>query len=131
MTGHYCKDHKTLFFMKGKMKNYAHPIKGEAGNDTGEWCNETEETRGEAPHAEPTPEMTKKDWDKKDKLKDESIKAQVSFKEGMELYRTFLTINHEYKPDPKTQIGKYIIHCIEAGKKWIGDPLVEEIKESE
>lgn len=34
-TGHFCKDHNTPFFKKGKMKNYAHPI-----GDTGEWCNE-------------------------------------------------------------------------------------------
>jgi len=34
-TGHWCSDHNTVFFKKGKMKGYAHPI-----GDTGEWCNE-------------------------------------------------------------------------------------------
>ena len=37
MSGHYCSDHETTFFKKGRMKNYAHPI-----GDTGEWCNEPE-----------------------------------------------------------------------------------------
>lgn len=32
---HWCDTHKTAFFMKGKMKSYAHPI-----GDTGEWCHE-------------------------------------------------------------------------------------------
>ncbi len=42
---HYCKVHDEVFFKKGKMKNYAHPIKDESGEDTGEWCNEPEETK--------------------------------------------------------------------------------------
>jgi len=38
--GHWCPLHKTVFFMKGKMKSYAHPIKGTDGKDSGEWCHE-------------------------------------------------------------------------------------------
>ena len=38
--GHWCPLHKTVFFMKGKMKSYAHPIKDTDGKDTGEWCHE-------------------------------------------------------------------------------------------
>jgi len=37
---HYCSIHDTTFFMKGKMKGYAHPIKDDDGDDTGKWCNE-------------------------------------------------------------------------------------------
>jgi len=37
---HYCELHGENFFKKGRMKAYAHPIKDEAGNDTGEWGNE-------------------------------------------------------------------------------------------
>ncbi len=33
--GHFCKVHNTPFFMRGKMKSFAHPI-----GDTGEWCYE-------------------------------------------------------------------------------------------
>lgn len=34
-TEHWCKEHDTNFFMKGKMKAFAHPI-----GDSGEWCHE-------------------------------------------------------------------------------------------
>ena len=67
-TEHYCKLHGTQFFMKGKMKSHAHPIKDENGNDTGEWCHEHKEQPKPAkeakksepeelfPETEPTPE---------------------------------------------------------------------------
>lgn len=32
---HWCKEHNTVYFKKGGMKGYAHPI-----GDTGKWCNE-------------------------------------------------------------------------------------------
>lgn len=32
---HWCKEHNIAFFMRGKMKSYAHPI-----GETGEWCHE-------------------------------------------------------------------------------------------
>lgn len=44
MEGHYCTEHETVFFKKGKMRGYAHPI-----GDTGEWCNEPEEGGAEIP----------------------------------------------------------------------------------
>jgi len=34
-TEHYCLEHKTSFFKRGKMKSYAHPI-----GDSSEWCHE-------------------------------------------------------------------------------------------
>ncbi len=35
-TQHWCKEHDTAFFMRGKMKAFAHPI----GDNTGKWCHE-------------------------------------------------------------------------------------------
>lgn len=32
---HYCQEHKTAFFMRGKMRSYAHPVKGQK-----DWCVE-------------------------------------------------------------------------------------------
>jgi len=62
--GHYCQLHKTVFFKKGRMKGYAHPILDENGKPTGEWCNEGEakaqEEGKEESQAEPSdvqPEM--------------------------------------------------------------------------
>ena len=37
---HWCKEHNTAFFMRGKMKSFAHPIKNADGTDSGEWCHE-------------------------------------------------------------------------------------------
>ena len=48
---HWCTTHKTKFFKSGKMKAFAHPIKDENGNDTGEWCHESASNPGE-PHKE-------------------------------------------------------------------------------
>ena len=48
---HWCAIHETRFFMRGKMKAYAHPIKDEVGNDVGEWCNEP--TKAPEPKVEP------------------------------------------------------------------------------
>jgi len=40
MAEHFCKEHKQVFFKRGKMKGYAHPILDAEGEPTGEWCNE-------------------------------------------------------------------------------------------
>jgi len=61
--GHFCKEHNAVFFKKGKMKNFAHPI-----GDTGEWCNEGVVVEGTATvnavpdpdsHEPPTPAPVK------------------------------------------------------------------------
>ena len=43
MAEHWCKEHQTVFFKKGGMKGYAHPIVDENGESTGKWCNEPKE----------------------------------------------------------------------------------------
>ncbi len=43
MRRHYCSEHDTEFFKKGRMRGYAHPI-----GETGEWCNEPEESEASA-----------------------------------------------------------------------------------
>ncbi len=55
---HYCPTHKASFFMKGKMKSFAHPIKDKNGKDTGEWCHEHKEKpkTAEVIEHEPQPE---------------------------------------------------------------------------
>jgi hypothetical protein len=45
---HWCKIHNTPFFKRGKMKDYAHPVKVD-GKDTGKWCNEPEPEEPEPP----------------------------------------------------------------------------------
>jgi len=57
--GHYCTLHKTVFFKRGKMKGYAHPI-----GDTGEWCNEEGEVVEQTPEAKTQPQQRTKSTEK-------------------------------------------------------------------
>jgi hypothetical protein len=38
MDSYFCEQHQTKWFKTGKMKTYAHPVKGANGETTG-WCN--------------------------------------------------------------------------------------------
>jgi len=56
---HYCEEHQTKWFKKGKMKWYAHPYKDESGNQ--QWCYEVKKPpitsaidESVAPPADPT-----------------------------------------------------------------------------
>jgi len=51
---HWCSDHNTAFFKKGKMKAYAHPI-----GATGEWCHEHTESESNPPTTTTAPESDK------------------------------------------------------------------------
>lgn len=62
MAEHWCKEHQTVWFKKGNMRGYAHPVLDDDGvqmqNDNGRniWCNEPTET----PPAKPAPVPGKK-----------------------------------------------------------------------
>ena len=73
--GHYCAIHKEIFFKKGKMKGYAHPL-----GDTGEWHNEPEE--GGDPMPEDAPTETGKY--KADPAKTQSIERQSALKSAVQ-----------------------------------------------
>jgi len=60
MAGHFCGAHQQPFFKKGKMKGYAHPLKDESGEDTGEWCNEPEQKTAVPTEAKEVDAETKK-----------------------------------------------------------------------
>lgn len=64
MAEHWCKEHQTVWFKKGKMKGYAHPIKDESGEDTSEWCNEpkSEEESKPAPQDNRSKEIEFNMW---------------------------------------------------------------------
>ena len=44
-TQHWCETHQTTWFMRGNMRNYAHPIEGQPGK----WCNEPKVTESTPP----------------------------------------------------------------------------------
>lgn len=47
---HWCGEHKTHWFKRGKMKNFAHPV-----GESGEWCNEPVGKAPQAPERPPQP----------------------------------------------------------------------------
>lgn len=49
MAEHWCKEHRTVWFKRGGMKGYAHPITDEEGEPTGEWCNEPKTEGSKSP----------------------------------------------------------------------------------
>lgn len=73
MAKHWCGQHQVAFFKRGNMKGYAHPLKDEDGEDTGEWCNEPKEEAEEKPST------------KRDSSTNASIETQVAFKGIVEL----------------------------------------------
>lgn len=87
-TQHWCKEHDTAFFKRGKMKAYGHPIEG---TDPVEWCHEHTE-KGvkelpppDLPHATEatTPEPTSKSIIDLDWLKESLATLQ---KKGIEAF---------------------------------------------
>ena len=101
----FCTEHNTVFFMKGRMKGYAHPIKDTNGNDTGQWCNMSKEQEAmveQAPHLE-TPPVVKSGEPKRqltsEEVKQNSIEQQVAIKEVGEMMRADLL--------PKLKDGNY------------------------
>ncbi len=100
MAEHFCQEHQAVWFKKGAMRGYAHPILNEAGeqeyNEDGKllWCNETntgDVSRPEKPPASPLPKeidkpnMSKEDWREKDKTTRKSIERQTSLNAAVEL----------------------------------------------
>ncbi len=73
MSEHWCLIHKEVFFKKGKMKNYAHPIEDGSGATVG-WCNEEGEPQ-------PLPEEHKAEVNQREISREESIEQHVWFKE--------------------------------------------------
>ncbi len=86
MAEHWCKEHQTVFFKKGTMKNYAHPILDEDGEPIGEWCNEPKQKVEESSNR-PREElgMSKEDWSEKDRITRKSIERQTSLNAAIEL----------------------------------------------
>lgn len=133
MAEHWCKEHKTVFFKKGKMKNYAHPIVDEEGEPTGEWCNESKEEDGDHFLAHNVPletGMTKGDWAEKDKITRKSIERQTSLNAAIELAKI------KGADDAKRVLATAIFfeYYLETGKSPVHEvqkaesKLVQEIK---
>jgi len=77
---HYCVTHDAIFFKKGNMRGFAHPILDEKGDATGKWCNEPKQEEPQETPAEKVapPVMSKDDWAEKDRVTRKSIERQKS-----------------------------------------------------
>lgn len=146
MAEHYCKEHKTTWFKKGKMKGYAHPI-----GDTGDWCNEPqpedapkEQQFSVEPEKREYPEETKY---KVDPAKTASIEAQQAAEftkdlwiagklqdgepevQGLRLWiRTRLNAPQSNPRAPKTQTAPITHKEVEKALTDEGLPTVERIR---
>jgi hypothetical protein len=92
MADHYCSEHDAVFFKRGKMRGYAHPIE-----DTGQWCNEEKEDadpkRGTSkPQSQARPQqdddtknqgMSKEEWREKDRITRESFHRQKALEQSV------------------------------------------------
>ena len=82
MAEHYCKEHRAVWFMKGKMKNFAHPVLDDEGEPVlGEdgkavWCNEPKEEK---------PKQIESKYQRGSPEERNSIESQVAFKGAIEL----------------------------------------------
>ena len=103
---HWCKEHNTAFFMRGKMKSYAHPI-----GDTGEWCHEHKEKV--APKAEL--KLAQKDTDSeedRDKMKREETPKSpaLELKRDSETIKTIAELQkalfEDFHMQPKEQLAE-------------------------
>lgn len=80
-TEHYCSIHGKVFFKKGKMRGYAHPIQDENGEDTGEWCNEDAKEVAKLEPKKPEPVPLQTGEEPIPKTKEQLIAEYVWFKE--------------------------------------------------
>ena len=81
MAEHWCKEHQTVCFKRGKMRNFAHPIVDEDGEDTGMWCNENTQDakpQSQEPQAAQTDKMSKDDWKEREQATRKSIERQTA-----------------------------------------------------
>jgi len=82
MAENWCKEHNEVWFKKGAMKGFAHPLKDENGDDIpGKWCNRP---RDYIEEDKPTPKVTESKY-KADPDKINSIEGQCSLKCATEL----------------------------------------------
>lgn len=95
MTEHWCKEHQRVWFKKGNMKNYAHPILDEDGNqmydDDGKalWCNQPKE---ETNKSKPTgkDEMSKEEWAEKDRFLERCKDIRTAIIEAPNIVRLYV-----------------------------------------
>ncbi len=131
MPDKWCKEHKTLWFKKGNMKGYAHPVLDENGepekdeNGKPVWCNEPKhETTEQPPQKEAIPQMTKEDWGEKDRITRKSIERQKSLELAVEIAK--LLGAEKVTTEKILATARVFENYLESGKMSEKSKLVEE-----
>lgn len=119
MAEHFCTMHKTVFFMRGNMRGYAHPIgeKDEATDKYPEgWCNEEDLEKVRNLPAQSPDKVLPEHQEEIDKAKKAVTKREPTgqevglwWKEAGELYRMW-EMHPEIRPDKpwaKTFVAAY------------------------
>ena len=113
MTEHWCKEHQTVWFKKGNMKGFAHPIIDTEGSQLYDnegkplWCNEPKEKEVNTVKPSQKAEMSKDDWAEKDQRTRKSIERQKSLELAVNLCIAKL-INKEEIPKYTKSFEKYL-----------------------
>lgn len=105
-TQHWCIEHKTEFFMRGKMKTYAHPI-----GDTGEWCHEHKEDAQKPVAESKKPELfIDLDWLKEslEKLQWADVKGWLKDKFKIEITGKFSEVLGRLTPDQQREFASEV-----------------------
>lgn len=122
MDSYFCEQHQTKWFKTGKMKTYAHPVKGANGETTG-WCNMPDD-------AVPTvvkeavkqgaviveEKMTKEDWKEKDRLERQSIHRQKASDIGTRWCSTIIGTGTPVSTKQMMDVVKMLEHYYETGE---------------
>ncbi len=111
----YCRTHKTVWFKRGKMRGYAHPI-----GDSGEWCNMPEVADGPdscaekaavIPPAQPIPERIDTSY--------RSIERRIALEQAVELSGYYIAKGEK--------VGtRAILLEARAFAAWLADDIVPE-----
>ena len=118
MDSYFCEQHQTKWFKTGKMKTYAHPVKGANGETTG-WCNMPDD-------AVPTvvkeavkqgaviveEKMTKEDWDAKDQRTRKSIEKQKALEIANEYVKNKIIAGKELTYDDVLKVADHFYDWI-------------------
>ena len=132
MADRWCSEHETVFFKKGNMRGFAHPILDENGEPTGKWCNEPKQEEVKPPPPKSEPPMSKENWAEKDKITRTSIERQKSLE--LATHWAIALLNSSSFTKKESLSSKSIRQTAQSFAEWIETGKIPEVvlaKESE
>ena len=120
----WCSAHETVWFKKGNMRGYAHPVKDENGNDVpGQWCNRPKDWVKEPALVTEAKKlgavediMTKDDWADKDTRTRKSIERQTSLNDATLIAVAKIEKGAEMTTDKVIEVSKRFEKYLDTGE---------------